>query len=125
MIRDSEGNARRHRERRRIALHATKDLTECAMQSAELALERSVALSLLVRVCGLYRVPGRVHERHLLCKQQQHDVHDVGEIPSIHDRAFAVLDASRFVALLDSATIMPQTRPAVENFVAHAVMLDD
>lgn len=70
------------------------------MQSAELALERSVALPLLVRMFGLERVPGRVHERQLLCKQQQHDIHEAQNSPSVHYRSFAVLDdASRLFAV--------------------------
>ena len=54
------------------------------MQAAEIALERRVAIP-LVMPCGIdERVPGGMRERGLLAEQQDDDVDEAGQSTSCH-----------------------------------------
>jgi hypothetical protein len=64
---------------KRAGLHAAEHLTECAVQSTQIALERGVPLGGLVHRRILTRMPCSVRVGDLLCEQQEEDVDELCE----------------------------------------------
>jgi hypothetical protein len=62
----------------RPRLNAADHLAECAVQPAEFALERGIALVLVMGCAMVAGVPRRMHERTLLREQQEKGTGDSG-----------------------------------------------
>ena len=84
-MRDDPGSAGRNGVMHFGGLHATQHLTECTMQAAQLGLEGSIAVVVVMRRRMLTGMPHRVRNRNLLRKQQEKHADERESTPG-HER---------------------------------------